>query len=475
MNKFGRDFRRQYPPGTSNPISNGLWGPSYATANEDQRNVRRAANYYGPGDYRSSLRQWIPDGTFAYAGRTLGQMSGIPGLAELGNYAGGKLANWAGFGDYSTNQIMGGSGNQQAISVNRTDNTGDIYISRTEFVKNIVVTGTAGGVSNFENRTFLLNPGITNTFPWLSQIANCFTMYDFQGLIFQYKPLFSEDAGSSNNLGKVIMATDYDPTAPAFLTSVQMENYDYSNSTKPSCGCLHGVETAQSQQSVNMMYVRTGTVSRDLSFYDVGSFQFATEGVPLPAASTSQIIGELWVTYRVKLSRAEIYSSLLGNNILCDLLKGTSSSSALYTGTTLTKSSNNIGVTLANVSSTSMELTFPVNISLGYFQVIVWFQSGGTAFTTQSGATFTNATNCQYYLPGSTLPGTSSTNFFGPGGTYTGTTGNGGLLNIQYIYVNSPGLNQASVRINVGAALTNTTTWTVVVTQQPQNVSLSIT
>lgn len=453
-----------------------LIGENYRSANAGGKLIRSALGYYGPGDYRSFFKKYVPRGTFSRIGSAVGGWTGIPGMSDVGGYAGQKLANYAGFGDYSSNQIVGGgSNNQQMISVNKTDLSGDVYVQREEFVGNVVVTGNAGQPTAFQVTSYSLNPGLAKTFPWLSQIAQNFTLYEFYGLIFQYKPLFSEDAGVSSNLGKVIMCTEYDPSSTNFLTSVQMENYDYSNSSKPSCGMHHGVETKSSQQALNMQYVRTGSTTRDLIFTDIGNFQIGTEGIPLAAGATSAIIGELWVTYRVKLSRAEIYGSLLGNNILNDYLSGTTVAAALTTGTTFVKSSNNIGITVFPVSATAFQVQFPVSMSLGYFLVMFQFQSGGTVFTTQIVNTCTANVNCQFYRPGFELPGNVSSPVSGPAGTVTGTTSNNAIVGAQWIYVNSPGLSQATFQVNVSAALTNTSSWRMWVQQAPQNQSISLT
>lgn len=440
------------------------FGADWAQANDAQKSNRKALRYYGPGDYREFLSKWVPQGTFAHLGRQLGGMTGVPGLNAAGAFAGHKLSKFLGFGDYTSNQIAGGDSSQ--ISVNQMDYSGDIYVTRTEFVRNITVSGTAGQPTAFQMNRFELNPGIANTFPWLSQIAQNFTLYDFEGLMFQYKPLFSEDAGSASNLGKVIMATNYDPDAGDFRSSIEMENYDYANSCKPSNGLIHGVETAQHQQSVNLMYVRAGVSTKDKVFTDVGSFQLATEGIPLAAAATSAIIGELWVTYRVKLSRAELYNSLLGYGVLTDVLRGTTSTAALTTGTTFVKSTNSIGVTVFPDSATSFIIFFPVTISLGYYQITVLFESGATVFTTQECQNPDSFTNCQCFQAGRDLPdGTVGGVLSGPGGPPTGTTGNTRLMVSFGAKINSPGLSQASVRIRVSAALSNTTTWYLQVTQ----------
>lgn len=452
-------------------MRNFVLGNDYASALPGQKMIRRAMGYYGPGDYKKFMRNIVPEGTFAYMGRQLGGMTGIPGLNAAGAYAGNKLAKFVGFGDYTSNQIAGGQ--QSQISVNQHDMSGDIYVTRTEFVQNITVSGAAGQPTLFQVTSYALNPGLQQTFPWLSQVASNFTMYEFNGLMFQYKPLFSEDAGTSANLGKIVMATQYDPNSGPFRTSVEMENYDYANSSKPSMGLVHGVETANHQQALNMQYVRTGSTARDRIFTDIGTFQVGTEGVPLAAAATQAIIGELWVTYSVKLSRAELYNSLLGAGINTDILRGSCSAAQLTTGTTFQKSSNSIGITVFPVSATSFTMFFPLNISLGYYQFVVQFSSGATVFTTQQVLLPSGFVNCQNYIPGSTIPGAPVTAAVAPS-TPIGTTSNQALLQVFYVYVNSPGLNQAQFTVNTSAALTATSTWQIFATQANADVAGSV-
>lgn len=468
---FAKNYKAMPRDGEDRQLFRRFIGAKYSSADVPQKMVRRALGYYGEGDYKKWMKKFVPDGSFSYLGRHLGGMSGIPGMNAVGSYAGNKLAKFVGFGDYSSNQIAGG--NESQISVNRSDASGDIYVTRTEFVRNIVVSGSAGQPTVFEVREFGLNPGLGNSFPWLSQIAQNFTLYEFEGLMFQYKPLFSEDAGQSSNLGKVICATQYDPGAPKFRTSVEMENYDYANSGKPSCGLVHGVETSNQQQAMNMQYVRTGVSTRDLIFTDIGKFQLATEGIPLASGATTAIIGELWVAYRVKLSRAEIYQSLLGLGIGTDVLFGNSSAGQLATTTTFRKDTNGIGVFVRPLigESTSMEVVFPVEISLGYYQYVVQFDSGATQFTTQTMDVPGAFVNCQYYLPGDQVPSGSVTErILGPSSP-AGTTSNFRIVGVGYIYVDSPGLSVASFTVNVTGALTATTTWKLYVSQANGNVA----
>lgn len=281
------------------------FGKSYKAATFDQRQARRAHRFRGRGDYKdvwNKVKRFVP--------RAIGGAAG----ALITKSPQGALAGWnkgadfsrtyLGWGDYGppvTNQIIDTQGGQQPISVNQAegDLTGDVYINHREFVTNINAT-----TSSFENRSYGINPGLSKLFPFLSQVAVNFTMFEFQGLIFEYRPTSGETGVGSNALGKVIMAVDYDPNAEPFTNAIQMENYDYAISTKPSVEAILGVETAPNQQALKMQFVRSGQATRDKIFTDIGLLQIATEGIP-----NAGIVGELWVTYRIKLSRAQLHQS----------------------------------------------------------------------------------------------------------------------------------------------------------------------
>lgn len=447
-----------------------LMGEDYKSANDGQKRVRKALGYYGPGDYRSFFRKYIPAGTFASVGRSLGSMTGIPGMNAVGAFAGNKLAKYVGFGDYGMveNQIVGGAGKGQ-ISVNEDNMSGDVYITQTEFVQNISCSATGAGASGFQIVSFGINPGLSVTFPFLSQIAQNYTLYEFEGLMFKFNPTSGENNATSNALGKVIMAVNYDPTSPAFINSVQMENYDYANAAKPSQTIVHGVETKNSQQALNMQYVRTGASSKSLIFTDIGTLYVATEGIPFAAAGT-QVLGELWVTYRVKLSRANLYGALVGQNISQDYLSGTTSLASLTTGTTLVKSTNQIGCTVLASSATTLSINFPPNISLGTYFVLLSFQ--GT-FTTQSITSFASPSSCQLSVVGVNLPANS--NVIGAPASQVGTTSNLQIAGFAWVTVQAPGSAQAAFVVTVSAALPNGTTWRLWVTQANQVPTLSLT
>lgn len=317
-----------------------LANPKLPEQTPQQRWMRRGMNYRGEGDYWSDIQGWgrkyIPKGSFAnWGGKLGGMLGGNYGLgaegSTVGSGLGGALSKWVGFGDYGqpqANQIMAGGTAEGPMTVNASDDlTGDVFISHTEYIGVVnantggVTGGQAASVSPFNQQQFSINPGMSETFPFLSQIANNFEMYEIKGLAFQYKPLYGEGAGTTNLLGKVIMATNYDPTADPFISSQQMQNYDYACASKPSVALLHGVETANKQQFGNLQYVRTGPTTKNLIFTDIGTLTLATEGIQVPNPTTTNgnqpfPVGELWVSYRVQLSRAKLVTSTVENDAI---------------------------------------------------------------------------------------------------------------------------------------------------------------
>jgi hypothetical protein len=281
------------------------------TATADQMAMRKAIGYYGEGDYRKWLKygsRAIGAGLGAATGYATGGWGGAYGGAKSGWGAGAKFSKTMGWGDYTTpmisNQIVAGSpgaSSDTPVMLNHMgDLSGDIILQHREFIQNVTVAdlGLAKS-SSLEKSEFELNPGIKATFPFLSQIANNFELYEFEGLAFQFVPHYGE--GEDSILGKVIMVTNYDPDSRSFKSSQEMQNYDYACTAKPSIGQLHGVETASHKRATDLLYVRDKTVTRDKVFTDIGKFTIATEGVPRAGN-----IGELWVTYKVRLSRAHL-------------------------------------------------------------------------------------------------------------------------------------------------------------------------
>lgn len=185
---------------------------------------------------------------------------------------------------------------------------GAIVITHREYV------GDIKSSVNFTNRIWNINPGNPDLFPWLSTIAGQFQNYQFLGLVFEFKTTSAVAVSSTNTaLGTVVMATNYDSAAPAFSSKQEMEAYEFSTSTAPCTSALHPVECAPSQNTLSTLYVQTPTAATvDPRFRNLGELNLATVG--MQAASN---VGELWVSYHVRLSKPALQPLLgLRNDML---------------------------------------------------------------------------------------------------------------------------------------------------------------
>lgn len=152
--------------------------------------------------------------------------------------------------------------------------------------------------TDFNISTYRINPGIENTFPWLSSIAANYEQYVVQGLMFEFKSTSAVAvASSTTTMGTVVMATQYNSLSPDFTSKQQMENYEGCQSTVPSQSILHAIECDPKEtQCGGVFNVYSPTnVAGDRRLYDIGRFSIATVGMQ----DTESVLGELWVTYKI--------------------------------------------------------------------------------------------------------------------------------------------------------------------------------
>jgi len=232
------------------------------------------------------------------AGSAVGGFFGGPLGATIGGTAGHLLGSIFGMGAYKLrkNNLMMSSNGPAAFNANAD---GSCLVSHREYLQDV------SGSTNFGvDVTLDLNPGLPTVFPWLSGIAANFQEYEFMGLVFEFKSTSGVAVSSTNTaLGTVIMSTNYDPTAPAFATKQQMEAYQFTTAGSPSTSFYHPVECDPAQNIVKNLFIRTGNIpaGNDQRLYDLGAFNLATSG--MQAVNT---IGELWVTYQVRLLKPKL-------------------------------------------------------------------------------------------------------------------------------------------------------------------------
>jgi len=256
-----------------------------------------------------------------------------------------------------------------------------IRIRHKEYIGDIVSSSSA---NTFNIDTFALNPGVYNTFPWLSAIALNYEEYKFNGLIFEFVSTSANALNSTNTaLGKTIMATDYNAANSSFTSIEEMMVTEFSNFAKPAESIIHAIECSAEQRPTFLSYIRSGTLpsNLDIKTYDLGNFQIATSGLQ----GTNVNIGSLWVTYDVTLCKPYLNTATF--NFADHYVGPSPTTSSLYFGaTTALQPGSNLGSSL----SSGTTINFPA-AALGYY-MIIYVVKGSSVSTTAPTVTPTNCT-----------------------------------------------------------------------------------
>lgn len=307
---YGRIYVRR---GTDSNLER--FGATYRQANEEQRAARRDSGYYGRGLYKGRGGYWA---------QTLGGSKGgfwdrledaitpiVPGGSLISKGAETLHRAMRGRGVYTTNDTIQGSGSAFSAPrfTERTDGGTGVVISHREYVCDVY--GPDVTSLPFENQVFPINPGMERTFPWLSQVACNYEEYELLQCIFTYKST-TTDIGSSTTgqCGTVVAATQYDVSDEPFSDKESMLRYALSASCKTTDNLLHGVECDPSKLSgAPGKYIRNTPVllNQDAKDYDHGVFNLALANIP--AAYANQSLGELWISYTVRLRKPKIVSA----------------------------------------------------------------------------------------------------------------------------------------------------------------------
>ena len=237
-------------------------------------------------------------------------------MAGRGMYVGGRGS----YTGVSGNSLIEGLGTSVPNFSTSDDDHGDLIVSHSEFITDVIGNAwtstdqndaTAAPISTFDSQSISLNPGLSKSFPFLSQIAQNFEEYEFIQMIVTYKPKVSNNLSSTDGqVGSVMMYTDYNSNDDPKRSKQQiLQAYGHS-SDMITKNILHGIECDPSQLAGDGHHFTrvkppSGS-STDYNDYDAGLFQLVVANTP--QALSNQVIGELWVSYNVKLKKARTFS-----------------------------------------------------------------------------------------------------------------------------------------------------------------------
>lgn len=256
-----------------------------------------------------------------------------------------------------------------------------------EFLGDIYSTTSA-----FAMFTLPINPGMNETFPWLSFVANNYTNYRILGMCFYFKTE-SSDYSATMNLGYVAMSTQYNVNELDFVDKRTMLNYEFSSSGKPSDNQIHCIECKPSDLITPVKTVRSGTVegNQDLRLYDWGKLTVAAGGNPVNVAQ----IGELWVTYDIEFFLPKSVDAG-GQNI--GYSRGGTSTGVVF-GTPLGTAAHGFsGRSTFQYTNDTTTISMPTKIRGLFVLIIEWVGTGAVTFQRPS-YTLTNLVEDQSIFP----------------------------------------------------------------------------
>jgi len=281
---------------------------------------------YGKGDYfldlHNSLKAPTASGKSTYNNILSSLGGGIAdaiseGSGPIGSTAGGWLSQLFGLGSYKVkrNSFMEGFSELPGLGrppqfMNAGDGTSDMRMIHAEYISDINST------TLFGTNDYLLNPGNPALHALLSQFAQYFEMYRYEGVCFVYKTLSATAVGTTTSgMGSVMMATDYDVYDNNFTNKKDLLDSEFGTDCVPYKHMIHPVECDPSRLHAANLFVQPGVtdiseVSGDARLDFWGKTTVATQGQQTPGDT----IGELWITYDVVLSRP-ILESLTTNNV----------------------------------------------------------------------------------------------------------------------------------------------------------------
>lgn len=335
-------------------------------------------------------------------GKKLADITGFTSASGIGKWLGTGIGSIFGSGDYVTMGPQPGynvlSGQTPKFSTTHATN----IVCHREYL------GDISGAAAFTNLSYYLNPGMSETFPWLSSIAANYQQYVFHGLIFEFRPLIT-DFVVGGAPGVIVLTTNYNADQQPYASRQEAENAEFAVSVKPTQGLVHMIECRSEEQQMKLYNVRTGslTTGTDLKTYDLGLTQVITQNNP------AQVLGELWVSYAV-----EFFKPVLATANALDQAEGmhayrTSATTAAPLGTIAVLKSGTLSTTITSTAVTILN----VQPGTKYNATAFWISATsstvpGLSITGGTGFALLNSDSLSSFTSGSGTTQTTLSYFF---------------------------------------------------------------
>jgi hypothetical protein len=196
------------------------------------------------------------------------------------------LNNESGFAQVSTSSVPAAYGSTTKIQKPNFGRARTI-IKHSEYIGDV-----NGTVAFTIPMTLNCNPGLPNSFPWLSQIANAYEKFCIKKL--QYR--FSTEAPSTIT-GSIFLSPEYNPQDTAPLTKMETFQNENTAKTVPWRNVTCNIPTKY-LKVYNDYFVRSGALAAniDIKTYDPLVLYVCTQG-----QANTNMCGEIWVDYEIEL------------------------------------------------------------------------------------------------------------------------------------------------------------------------------
>jgi hypothetical protein len=291
----------------------------------------------------------------------------------------------------------GGTSSGQSVTI-MPSGPRTVTLRYKEYLGDVYTHPTTAGA--FYINTYSINPGLVTSFPWLSGIAFQYEQWTPNGIVYEFRSTSSEYV-STQALGSVIMATEYDQLDTTFSSKQEMLNAAYSNEAKPSQQILHGIECARGDNPRTIYYVRPGvlTTVANIRDYDLGTFCVATQG----GATANLNLGSLYVHYDITFRKetSRVPASISGGSSIWGLSTNTNLTVTNlfqdYGTNGWSNVSNGLNITLGNTAAgTANRVIFPPTISSGYFIIAHELVGTGMSAITNPSLNFVGMTKVNF-------------------------------------------------------------------------------
>lgn len=268
------------------------------------------------------------------------------------------------FGDVRSNGLIKGK-----VNPNANFGASGVTVVHEETVMKVRSNVLTGGVFNMNQVIF--QPGDQNVLPFVATIAQNYSQYCVEGLIFSFKPSMTSYT-TTGAMGTITLAwsSNVNDVAPGSQEAIEM--FEGALMARMDENLAYGVECAPGSNAQNCYYVRTGSIAATSNpqAYDFGRLFVAID--PSSAIPADSILGTIRASYVLRFKGGRASTTV--NGWARFSRSGVSNSTPLGTATTDVKT---IGC-LSDAVITSTRISLPTAREGDLFQV-VWTVSGTAA------------------------------------------------------------------------------------------------